>query len=138
MIEIANNRILVIDDEEVVRDSLRLILTARSASNQELDTLAAVLFDELPQVRRPPSQLLFIERFGIGGRISTTDHLHLRVGLFQVESRLQTAEDRQEWTVHPGLRGHERPFRGGCHPYVNAWHRKLEARRKNADDGIHR
>jgi len=58
MIEITNNRILVIDDEEVVRDSFRLILTARPASNQELDTLAALLFDDLPQVPRPPSQLL--------------------------------------------------------------------------------
>jgi CheY-like chemotaxis protein len=58
MIEINNNRILVIDDEEVVRDSIRLILTARPARNPELDAFAADLFDDLPQVSPPPSRLL--------------------------------------------------------------------------------
>ena len=64
MIEITNNRILVIDDEEAVRDSFRLILATRPAVNQELDQLAAVLFDDHPQVDdhphapRPPSQLV--------------------------------------------------------------------------------
>jgi two-component system, NtrC family, sensor kinase len=58
MLEATNSRILVIDDEEVVRDSIRLILASRPVDNQELETFAADLFDDLPAAPRPASQLL--------------------------------------------------------------------------------
>jgi signal transduction histidine kinase/DNA-binding NarL/FixJ family response regulator len=58
MPETTNSRILVIDDEEVVRDSIRLILASRPVDNKELDAFAADLFDDLPAAPRPPSKLV--------------------------------------------------------------------------------
>lgn len=46
MLEANNNRVLVIDDEEVVRDSIRLILTPKPVNHHGLETFAADLFDE--------------------------------------------------------------------------------------------
>jgi signal transduction histidine kinase/DNA-binding NarL/FixJ family response regulator len=58
MLETTNSRILVIDDEEVVRDSIRLILASRPVDNKELDAFAADLFDDLPAAPRPHSTLV--------------------------------------------------------------------------------
>ena len=58
MLDTSNSRILVIDDEEVVRDSIRLILGSKRPNNQELESFAADLFEELPPAPRPTSALL--------------------------------------------------------------------------------
>jgi two-component system NtrC family sensor kinase len=58
MLDETNSRILVIDDEEVVRDSIRLILGSRPPNNQELEAFAADLFEDLPPNPRPASALL--------------------------------------------------------------------------------
>lgn len=58
MLDTTNSRILVIDDEEVVRDSIRLILASRPVDNKELDAFAAALFDDLPAAPRPSSRLV--------------------------------------------------------------------------------
>jgi len=58
MIDATNSRILVIDDEEVVRDSIRLILTPKVADHGDLDKFAADLFEDLPPVPKPLSRLL--------------------------------------------------------------------------------
>ena len=57
MLETTNSRILVIDDEEVVRDSIRLILATKPVGNQELDLFAAELFGASP-IPRPNKTLL--------------------------------------------------------------------------------
>ncbi len=58
MLDTTNSRILVIDDEEVVRDSIRLILASRRPDNRELESFEADLFEELPPKPKPASGLL--------------------------------------------------------------------------------
>jgi signal transduction histidine kinase/DNA-binding NarL/FixJ family response regulator len=58
MLDATNSRILVIDDEEVVRDSIRLILTAKRAKNHGLEAFAAELFDEPAPILQAASGLL--------------------------------------------------------------------------------
>jgi two-component system NtrC family sensor kinase len=58
MLDETNSRILVIDDEEVVRDSIRLILASRAPNNSELESFEADLFEDLPRHPPPASHLL--------------------------------------------------------------------------------
>ncbi len=48
-----NTRILVIDDEESIRDGFQVILGAQSGTNRALDAAASLLFDDTP-VKSPP------------------------------------------------------------------------------------
>jgi two-component system NtrC family sensor kinase len=58
VLEATNSRILIVDDEEVVRDSIRLILSFKPVDNKELEAFAADLFDEAAPVPQPASKLL--------------------------------------------------------------------------------
>jgi len=57
---VLNTRVLVIDDEEVVRDSIREVLLPKRRDTTGLDAAASALFDddEVPEVAPPPRSKL--------------------------------------------------------------------------------
>ncbi|MDX1908508.1 MAG: response regulator, partial [Bacteroidia bacterium] len=52
-----NTRILIIDDEDVVRESIRQILMPNPAQTKDYSAASAALFDEKPTPVAPPEQL---------------------------------------------------------------------------------
>jgi signal transduction histidine kinase/DNA-binding NarL/FixJ family response regulator len=64
----SNLRILVVDDEEAIRDSFRLVLCPPKTNSNQVDAAAAALFDEAPVHPGKPPVAAFDVEFATNGR----------------------------------------------------------------------
>ena len=64
----SNRRVLVVDDEEAIRDSFRLVLCPESANTNQVDAAAAALFDDEPVHSNKAPDVGFDVDFAMDGR----------------------------------------------------------------------